>query len=160
SVSRASLSKPPQVPAVPVSAGGRSTSFSAGATAAGGSAGAAAAGGVGGGARGTTGGGLAASPPPAANTAREPGRTTGQRVAPPKNFAASAKRQPGHEADGRHRDYGIGPSSQGGGVIRCWRCSTKLLTVAERWRAVGYTTCTGIDGAAQSRSTRSSRCAR
>lgn len=47
---------------------------------------------------------------------------------------------------GESSGYGIGSSSHGGGVIRCWRCSTKLLTLADRWRAVGYTTWIGVGG--------------
>jgi hypothetical protein len=48
------------------------------------------------------------------------------------------------------------PNSHGGGVIRSARWSTKLFTFGDRWRVLGYTTWTGVDGAFQSRSTRSS----
>jgi hypothetical protein len=57
----------------------------------------------------------------------------------------------------RQRAQGIGPTAQGGGVVRSCRCSTKVFTFGEMWRALGYTTCMGVDGASQSRRTRSSR---
>ena len=36
-----------------------------------------------------------------------------------------------------HQKYGTGPSSQGGGVMRSCRCSTKVFTLGERCRVLG-----------------------
>ena len=40
----------------------------------------------------------------------------------------------------RRPAHGIGPSSHGGGVRRACRWSTKVFTLGERWRVLGYTT--------------------
>jgi Histidine kinase-, DNA gyrase B-, and HSP90-like ATPase len=37
-------------------------------------------------------------------------------------------------------DHGRGPSSHGGGVMRSCRCSTKVFTLGDRCRVLGYTT--------------------
>jgi len=36
----------------------------------------------------------------------------------------------------RQRAQGIGPTAQGGGVVRSCRCSTKAFTFGEMWRAL------------------------
>ena len=38
---------------------------------------------------------------------------------------------------GEGDNHGIGPSSQGGGVIRSWMKSAKLFTLGEMWRPLG-----------------------